>query len=212
MSILSILSILQSYMSMSHLQLLLGVLDLGRKLAENVAALDQVINLLGGKTALAEKTLQPLRLLLYVSSVGSNLAKHLDVVSGISLSECGGDLGSLLGNGIEALATGEFGYNGVKGSDGSGSGIEATTNRTVSAGLFVDVLDESLLGAGTLVSNSLLGALGEELDGWVRLDSLILSSGLCVGCLGVNLGDENIWFGGKIVGERLPDGSERLAV
>lgn len=82
----------------------------------------------------------------------------------------------------------------------------------MSAGLFVEELDECLFATGSLVRDGLLGTLGEVLDGGVRLDALVLSRSLGVGGFGVDLGDEDGGLGGEVVSKSLPDRGKALAV
>lgn len=197
---------------MHHLQLLLNLLDLGGELAQDVVALDQVVKLLRCQTTLLQQILQPVRLLLHVSRVRSNLLKHLDVVLCVLIGQTLGRGDSFLRNGSQKAAAEVLGYDTVESGNGAGGGIEAAACGTVSAGLLVDVCNQGLLGAATLVRNSFGGTLGEELDGGVGLDALVLCRGLCVWCFGVNLGDQDSGLGLEVVGELLPDRSQRFAV
>lgn len=197
---------------MHRLQLLLDLLDLGRELAEDVAALDQIIKLLRCQTTLAKQTLESVGLLLHVSRVGSQLLKHLDVVLCVLVGKTLGGGNSLCGDGGQKLTAGVLGDDAVKSGDGAGGCVEASTNSAVSAGLLVDVGNQGLLGAAALISDGFGRSLGEELDGGVGLDSLVLSSGLCVWCFGVNFGDQDGGLGFEVVSELLPDWGKRLAV
>jgi hypothetical protein len=195
-----------------HLKLLLDALHLGNKLAENVATLGQVINLLGCKTTLLEQVVESLGLLLDVTRVLSKLVKDLDVVLSVGVLDVLGSGHDLLLDGLESATAGVLGNEAIESGNGASSDVKTTTNSTVGTSLLVEVLDKSVLGTTTLVGNRLLGSLGEELDGRVTLDALVLSSGLCVLGFGINLGDEDIGFVGVGVGELLPDGSKSLAV
>lgn len=76
----------------------------------------------------------------------------------------------------------------------------------------VDECNEGRLRAGALVVLGFLGALGEELDSGVTGDTLLSGEGLCVLGFGINLGDDNIGFKDKGVGNRFPGRSEALAI
>lgn len=119
------------------------------------------------------------------------LVEDLDIVLCVGVLErLGGGLDFLL-HAREALSARVLGNEAVEGSNSTSSGVEATADCTVSAGLFVDVLDEGVLGATPFIGDGLLGALGEELDGGVASDALLLSSGLCVFGFGIYFGDED---------------------
>lgn len=206
------LSFVVTSVKLHHLELLLDALDLGNKLAEDVAALGQVVNLLRCKTAFLEQVVQSLRLLLDVARVLSELVEDLDVVLSIGVLDGLGSGQDLLLDGLESATAGVLGYEAVESGDGASSDVKATTNSTVGTGLLIEVLDKSILGTATLVGDRLLGTLREELDGRVALDALLLSSGLCVLGFSINLGDEDVGFVGVSVGELLPDRSKSLAV
>jgi len=70
----------------------------------------------------------------------------------------------------------------------------------VGAGFLVDELEERGLVAAAVVVLGSLTAGGEELDGRVRGDALGGSGVLAVAGLGVNLGDQDVGFGGKVSG------------
>ena len=133
-----------------------------QKLLENVAPADQVVELLRGKVALADQALQALGLLLSVLLVGANLREGLDVVLGVLVLQGGGKSCGLL----NTIAVGvlELLNNSVESLDGATSGIKTTTDGAVGAGVLVEVLDERILGTGTLVRGGLERALLEELD------------------------------------------------
>ena len=64
--------------------------------------------------------------------------------------------------------------------------------------LLVEVLDERLLSASTVVVNRLiLGTLGEELDRGVALDTVFLGEGLVVLRIGVDVDDEALHVTGQ---------------
>jgi hypothetical protein len=132
------------------------------ELLENVAPADQVVELLRGKVALADQALQTLGLLLSVLLVGANLREGLDVVLGVLVLQGGGKGCGLL----NTIAVGvlELLDNSVEGLDGATSGIKTTTDGAVGAGVLVEVLDERILGTGTLIRGGLERALLEELD------------------------------------------------
>jgi hypothetical protein len=190
-----------------HLQLALLSAE---ELPQDVAAADQVVELLGGEVALADQTLQTLELLLGVALVGASLLEDLDVVLSVLVLEVSGDLLGLL----DTITVGrlELGNNSLEGLDGATSGVETATNSAVGARVLVEVLDEGVLRAATLVQDRLGGALLEELDGRVRGNALLGGKGLCVLSLGINLGDQDVGLVDEVVGEGLPDGGEGLAV
>lgn len=80
------------------------------------------------------------------------------------------------------------------------------------AGFDVEELDKIGLATGTIVELGLGLARGEELDGGVRLDALLLRDALAVLSLNIDLGDNNMGLVGKGEGEVLPDRGEVLAV
>ena len=133
-----------------------------QELLENVAPADQVVELLRGKVALADQALQALGLLLSVLFVGANLREGLDVVLCVLVLQGGGKSCGLL----NAIAVGvlELLNDSVESLDSATSGIKTTTDGAVGAGVLVEVLDERVLGASTLVRGGLEGALLEELD------------------------------------------------
>lgn len=133
-----------------------------QELLENVAPADQVVELLRGKVALADQALQALGLLLSVLLVGANLREGLDVVLSVLVLQGGGKSCGLL----NTIAVGvlELLNNSVESLDGATGGIKTTTDGAVGAGVLVEVLDERILGTGTLVRGGLERALLEELD------------------------------------------------
>lgn len=79
--------------------------------------------------------------------------------------------------------------------------------------LLVDEVDKVVLGAAALVVFRGGAALGEELDGRVGLDALVLGCLLCVGGFGVDFGDDDGGFlGGEGRGEGFPGWGEGFAV
>lgn len=78
--------------------------------------------------------------------------------------------------------------------------------------LLVDELDEVDLSAPTSVGLGFFGALGEELDGWVAGDALLLGRSLGVLSFGINLGNEDAGLVTEVVGDLLPDWCEALAI
>ena len=71
---------------------------------------------------------------------------------------------------------------------------------------------EILLGAASRIILGRGGAPGEELDGGIGFDALLLSGSLCIFGFGVNLGDEDFGLGDVVLGYRLPNWSQALAV
>lgn len=159
------------------LQFLLGT-HLDGELVQDVAAADQVVELLWRKASLADQTLKSLRLLLDISGIVGKLVEDFDVVVCVLVLEARGGLGDLVGDGGQSLASSEFGDQGVESGDGAGESVEATSGNAVGTGLVVEVVDEDLLGAAAFVGNRFLGAVGEELDGRVGLDALLLTQSL----------------------------------
>lgn len=111
-----------------------------------------------------------------------------------------------------AIGAGELLSNGVKSLNGAASGIKSTSNSAVCARLLIDVGNEVLLVAASLVCNGLGGAFGEELDCGVGGNALLLGSTFCVWSFGVNFGDQDSRFGDEICGEGFPGRSKRLAI
>jgi hypothetical protein len=181
-----------------------------QELLENVAPAGQVIELLRGKVALADQALQALVLLLGVLLVGANLREGLDVVLGVLVLQGGGKSCGLL----DTIAVGvlELLDNSVEGLDGATSGIKTATDGAVGAGVLVEILDERVLGTGTLVRGGLERALLEELDCRVRRDALLLGKSLRILSFGIDLGDQDVGLVNESIGKSLPDGSEGLAV
>ena len=96
-----------------------------------------------------------------------------------------GLLVELRGKGIELLETASL-------------VAEETANGAVGTALLVEVLDERLLSAGTVVVNRLvLSTLGEELDRGVALDTVLLGEGLVVLRIGVDVDDEALHATGQ---------------
>ena len=96
-----------------------------------------------------------------------------------------GLLVELRGKGIELLETASL-------------VVEETADGAVGTALLVEVLDERLLSAGTVVVNRLvLSTLGEELDRGVALDTVLLGEGLVVLRIGVNVDDEALQVTGQ---------------
>lgn len=144
-----------------QLALLLGT----QELLQNVAPAHQVIELLRGEVTLADQALQALGLLLSVLLVSTDLLEGLDVVLSVLVLQSSGESCGLLDTITICIL--ELLNDGIEGLDGATSGIETTANSTVSAGVLVEVLDESVLGTGALVWGRLERALLEELDGRV---------------------------------------------
>jgi len=191
-----------------HLQL--ALLLLAQEPPEDVAPAHEVIELLRRKVALADQALEPLELLLGVSLVRGGLLEDLGVVLGVLVLESVGQLLRLL-SAISICAL-ELLNNGVEGFDGSAGRVKTAANSAVGASVGVEEVDEVLLGAATLVWESLGTALLEVLDGGVGLDALLGCEGLGVLGFGVDLGNQNAGLVDEVVGEGLPDGCESLAV
>ena len=80
------------------------------------------------------------------------------------------------------------------------------------ARLLVNKLNEVGLSTSARVGLGLPAALGEEFDGGVASDALVLGRSLRIFTFGVDLGDEYPWFVGKVLGYLLPYRGETLAV
>lgn len=177
---------------------------------QDVGPARQIIDLLRRQTALLEHALQTTDLLVDVALIGADLLKHLDVVVLVLALSA---LSCLLGL-LDALVPGalELLDDLVQGLDGAAGGVEAAAGRAVGARLLVEERNESRLGAAAIVVDRLGAALGEELDGRVRLDALVLRGSLGVGGFGVDLADDDVGLELEVLGEGFPDGGEALAV
>jgi hypothetical protein len=82
----------------------------------------------------------------------------------------------------------------------------------VRTGFLVEEFDEVSLGAAAFVQDSGLGARGEELDGWVGGDTMVLGCGFGVVGFGVDFGDKDRGFGGEGCGEGFPGWGKGFAV
>lgn len=69
-----------------------------------------------------------------------------------------------------------------------------------------------IFAAAAVVWLRFLGTLGEELDGGIARDALILSSSLSVFGLSIDFGNQNGWLCSKVGGQFLPSRSEGFAV
>lgn len=188
------------------------MLNIADKAAEDVATGDNVIQLLGGRATLGQDLLETSDLLGSVALVLAELISSLDIVLGVLVLKTLGSLLNLDGKLVELLSSNVLRNNLVQHGNGAGGGVETATGRTVSAGLLIDELDESLLGASAGVVLSLGGALGEELDGRVSGDALFLGQGTGVLGFSIDLGNNNVGLAGVVVGEGLPGGGKGLAV
>lgn len=203
------------------LNLLLDLLDLLpglllHKLAKDVGLLLDLVTLGRGQSTLGKYTVQANKLLGDPIVVRAQLVEDTDIVLSIGLLSSVGKALSLLldlrGNISDDSTTSDLGHEGVQRLDSASNGVETTTDDTVGAGLLVDPVNKSLLAATTLVGDSLLATGGEPLEGRVGLDTLLLSNSLTVGCLSVDLGDQDVLVIDEGVGEVLPGRSEGLAV
>jgi hypothetical protein len=195
--------------SSKRLQLILALLGLllpTQELAQNVAARNQVIYLLRGQPTLGKDLLQTSEFLLHVPTItAAQLVDNLDVVLRIPVLDALGRLHDLLRQLAEALVRHVFRDNRVQGRDGAGLVIGKAAGLAVGAGLVVQEGDEVGLGAAALVGDGFLGALGEEFDRRVSGDTLLLGNSLGVLSFGVNLGDDDVWVAGEVVGKIFPN-------
>jgi hypothetical protein len=177
---------------------------------QDVAPPGEVVNLLSGKTTLLQQALQPGDLLLNVARVLLALLGDLAVVLGVLvLGAADGLLELLLGL---STAGAQSADDRVERGDGTGNSIESTACNTESTGLVVQEGDEVGLAATAGVGDSLGGAGRVVLDGRVGLDAGGLGDGFGVRGLAVDFGDEDLGFGGEVVGDLLPNGGKGLAV
>lgn len=193
-----------------HLKLIM--LHIANKATEDVATGDNIIQLLRGRATLGQNLLETSHLLDSVFSILAQLVGGLDIVLGVLVFKALGGLLDLDGELVELLSGDVLGNNLVQNGDGTGSGIETTTGSTVGTGLLVNELDKGIFGASTGVVLGLGGALGEELDGRVSGDALLLGQGTGILGFGIDLGDNDVGFADVVIGEGFPSRSEALAV
>lgn len=199
-----------------RLQFILNVRLLLDKGAEDIGLSLELINLAKSKTTLSQEALEAGELLGDVTVDAPDLVKDSNVVVGILL------LGSvldgrslvldLLGHLGELLAVNVLGNERSKLLDGAGNVVQPAASDTVGSGLFVDKLDESLLGSAALVILGLFAACRPELDGGVAGDAQGPGPFLILRRVGVDLGNEDVLFADEVGREGLPNGSEGLAV
>lgn len=154
---------------------------------QDIAPARQIVQLLLSKVALANQTLQSLKLFLRVLLVGTDFLEDLDVVLSIFVFQSRSSFLGLL-NAVTVCGL-ELGDDSVKRFNGATSSIETATDRTVSSSIGVDELDEVLLSAGAFVGKRFGRALLEVFDSWVRGDTMLLSDGLAVLCFSVDFSD-----------------------
>lgn len=188
------------------------VLYTTNKATEDIAAGDNIIQLLRSRTTLGQDFLKTSDLLGSVGLVLAQLLSSLDIVLGILILKALGGLLNLNSQLIQLLCRDVLGNNLIEHSDSTGGAVKTTSRSTVSAGLLVDELDKGLPRASTGVGFGLGGALGEELDGGVSGDTLLLGQGTGVFRFSIDLGDNDVGFEGVVIGEGFPGGSEALAV
>lgn len=188
------------------------VLHTANKAAEDIAAGDNIIQLLRSRATLGQDLLKPSDLLGGVGLVLAQLLSSFDIVLSILILKALGGLLDLNSQLIQLLRRDVLRDNLIEHSDGTGGAVKTTPGSTVSAGLLVDELDKGLLRASTGVGLGLGGALGEEFDGGVTGDTLLLGQGAGVFRFSIDLGDNDVGFECVVIGEGFPNGSEGLAV
>jgi hypothetical protein len=162
---------------------------------QNVAPPNQVVNLLGRKTALLEQALQPRELLLNVSSVRLALLSDLAVVLSILLlSTTNGLLKLLLRLGAARF---QSAHDIVDRGDGAGESVETAAGDAEGAGFVVQERDEVGFAAAGGVGDCFGGAGRVVLDGRVGLDAGFLRGGFGVGGFAVDFGDEDVGLRGE---------------
>lgn len=82
----------------------------------------------------------------------------------------------------------------------------------MSTNFLVDVVHKVVLGATTLVCNCLCRAGGEIFDRGEALNSEFFGEGFGVLGFAVDLGDDDVFVTGKVIGKVFPCRSETLAV
>lgn len=192
------------------------LLDLLRKLPKNVRLLLNLVTLGGGQSTLSKDAVQTSELLRYPVIVRAQLVKDAHVVLGVCfLSRIGEGLDlllDLLGDVGDGSTACDLGHERVKRLNGTSNGIKTTTGDSVGSGMLIDPVNKGLLTASTFVGYSLLAASREPLNGWVGLDTLLLSHCLAVGSFGIDLGDQDILLVNECVGEVFPGRGKALAV
>lgn len=182
------------------------------KATENVAAGENVIQLLGGRATLSQDLLEAGQLLDSIFLVLAQLLRGLDIVLGVLVGQTLGGLLNISHQIVELLRRDALANNLVQNGDGACQAVKTATDGTVSTSLLVDELDKGLLGACAGVGLGFGGALGEELDGRESGNTLFLAQSTGILGFGVDLGDNNVGLEGEVVGEGFPDRSEGLAV
>src|SRR5205809_1319061 len=80
------------------------------------------------------------------------------------------------------------------------------------ARLLIEEFDKVCLAAAALVRLGFCGALREELDGRIGANPLLLCCSHCIGRFSVNLSDQDAGFADEVIGDALPDWSQRFAI
>lgn len=203
------------------LQLILAAGDLLRnirnELLQDVGLGLELIELGGSEAALLDDTVKAGKLLSNPVVALGQLIKDANVVLGVLvlclLAEV---VDGLLGLGTQSrqafAASGELQSNVVKDINGTSGSIETATSNTVSSNLFVDEGNQVLLRSATIVELALGRAGGEELDGRVTGDTLVLCNGLAVVGFSVNLANNDVGLEQKVLSQLLPGRSQVLAV
>lgn len=188
------------------------MLLLANKATENVAARENVIQLLGGRVTLSQDLLEASELLGSIALVLAQLIRGLDIVLSVLVLQTLGGLLNLSDQDVELLRRDVLGNDFVQNGDGACQAVKTATDGAVGTSLLVDELNKGLLGACAGVRLGLGGALGEELDGRESGDTLFLGQGTGVLSFGVDLGNNNVGLEGEVLGECFPGRSEGLAV
>jgi hypothetical protein len=82
----------------------------------------------------------------------------------------------------------------------------------VSTGLLVHPANNICLGTSSVILDWLGASLREELDGWVRGNSLVLGGGFSIVGFSVDLGDNYVWLVDEVGSSLLPYWCKRFAV
>lgn len=197
-------------MCRSRKTLQLALLIIRLEQPQDVRPASEIIDLLRSEAALLQHTLQTAELLVNITLIRAELLKDLNVIVLVFALSALSHLLRLLDT-LVPLAL-EFIDDLIQRLDSTACSVETAADSAVRARLLVKEGNKRRLGAATLVVDGLGAALGEELDGRVRFDALVLGGSLGVGGFGIDLCDEDGGLELIILGERLPDGSEALAV
>lgn len=196
------------------LKLILTTLSLltTQELAQDVAARDNVIQLLRSRATLLNNLAQTFKLLVRISLVLADLLGHLDVVLGVLVLHTLNSLLDFCDKVSEATRGNVLADDVIELRNCAGLGVQTTANGTVGANLGVQESDEGGFGASALVGFGFVRSLGKEFDGRESADALFFGQSLCVLGLSVHLGDNNVRLAEVVVGKGFPSRSKALAV